>query len=359
MSMNRAPLFPVQFLDDDGTPLAGGALYTYATGTTTPQATSLDQDGTENTNPIILDPAGRCELFLDPALVYSLALYRADESHVKTWDDVVGSASGASIVTSVNGSTGDVTLTADDIDYTTGTSTTWFAGSDVTAALDAVITKVDDVSGTTTAVSDKVDAVITDAGLTPSPDDSGLLLSAVKIVAGRPPIVTNFLSSGTWTKDASTLYVVVEGVGGGGGGASDGGGGGGGGGGGYFMVVFSSPPSSASVTIGAGGAAGANGSATSFGSYGAAAGGSTGSGVAGGAGGTGTTGDTLLTGNGGANAVSIFDDKYDGAGGGSQFGGGGQGSSIGGAAVGKANSGGGGGGNMAGGSGRVIIYEYK
>lgn len=49
-----------QFLDDNGDPLAGGLLYSYEAGTSTPKATYKDLAGSEaNTNPIVLDSAGR------------------------------------------------------------------------------------------------------------------------------------------------------------------------------------------------------------------------------------------------------------------------------------------------------------
>jgi len=144
--MNLPPAFNSQFIDDDGTPLSGGLLYTYVSGTTTPQVTYQSQadDAAENANPIVLDAAGRCDLWLDPTLEYSFVLQRADTSEVRTWDDVAGSAPASSAVTSVNDFTGDVDLTADNIPFTTGTSTSWFGTQpDVAAAIDAVITQAD------------------------------------------------------------------------------------------------------------------------------------------------------------------------------------------------------------------------
>lgn len=142
--MNLAPFFNAQFFGDDGAPLAGGKLYTYESGTTTPQTTYEDQAGaTTNSNPIVLDAAGRCELWLDPALEYSLVLRDADSVLIYTWDDISGAAAAAGLVTSVNGETGDVVLTADDIGFSTGTSTGWFAGTDSAAAFDSIITQVD------------------------------------------------------------------------------------------------------------------------------------------------------------------------------------------------------------------------
>jgi hypothetical protein len=49
-----------QFFDNNGVPLAGGLIYTYAAGTTTPQATYTTSVGNvAHTNPIVLDSAGR------------------------------------------------------------------------------------------------------------------------------------------------------------------------------------------------------------------------------------------------------------------------------------------------------------
>lgn len=56
----------VQFLDGHGKPLAGGLVYTYESGTTTLKPTFADPEGkTPNTNPIVLDAAGRAKIYLD------------------------------------------------------------------------------------------------------------------------------------------------------------------------------------------------------------------------------------------------------------------------------------------------------
>ncbi len=60
-----AAVFPVgiqQFLDDDGHPLAAGKLWTYEAGTSNLQpmyTTSALTPGTEFSNPIVLNSAGR------------------------------------------------------------------------------------------------------------------------------------------------------------------------------------------------------------------------------------------------------------------------------------------------------------
>jgi hypothetical protein len=60
-------LVPVpQFCDADGNPYAGGTIATYVTGTSTPKETWLDPDRVAlNTNPIVLDSAGRCQMWGD------------------------------------------------------------------------------------------------------------------------------------------------------------------------------------------------------------------------------------------------------------------------------------------------------
>lgn len=59
----------VQFLDSNGAPLAGSKLCSYQAGTSTPQATYTDSSaGTPNTNPIILDSAGRASIWVNASL---------------------------------------------------------------------------------------------------------------------------------------------------------------------------------------------------------------------------------------------------------------------------------------------------
>lgn len=53
-----------QFLDNTGIPLSGGIVCTYASGTSTPQATYTDSTGsTPNANPIVLDAGGRANIW--------------------------------------------------------------------------------------------------------------------------------------------------------------------------------------------------------------------------------------------------------------------------------------------------------
>ena len=83
-----------QFFDNNGNPLTGGKLYTYAAGTTTPQATYTSAAGsTFHTNPIVLDAAGRVpgssEIWLQFA-PYKFILKTSTDVTLGTWDNVSG-----------------------------------------------------------------------------------------------------------------------------------------------------------------------------------------------------------------------------------------------------------------------------
>src|ERR1019366_5054255 len=69
------PAPKAQFFDNNGKPLAGGLLYSYIGGTTTPTATFTDSTGSvANTNPIVLDAAGRGQIWLTTGKTYKFAL---------------------------------------------------------------------------------------------------------------------------------------------------------------------------------------------------------------------------------------------------------------------------------------------
>lgn len=75
--------------DDNGRPLAGGRLYTYENGTTTPAPTYKDAAGTIlNTNPIILDARGDAVIFLQPGKVYTFELRNRVNSLIWTQNDI-------------------------------------------------------------------------------------------------------------------------------------------------------------------------------------------------------------------------------------------------------------------------------
>lgn len=85
------PLFNAQFFTDDGLPAAGYKLHTYDSGTTTPKTTYTDQAGlSANANPIVLDAAGRCALWLGSGEYTFVLKDAADAVTIWTRDDVAG-----------------------------------------------------------------------------------------------------------------------------------------------------------------------------------------------------------------------------------------------------------------------------
>ena len=100
MALNLSPLGGAgwQFFDNNGVPLAGGLLYTYSAGTTSPLATYTTSSGvTPNTNPIVLDAAGRPagEIWLS-AVAYKLVLKTSAGVQLWSMDNITGLPSAGS-----------------------------------------------------------------------------------------------------------------------------------------------------------------------------------------------------------------------------------------------------------------------
>jgi hypothetical protein len=69
--------------------LVGGKVYTYAAGTTTPLQTYTDASGvTPNTNPVILDSRGECNLWFSNASSYKVVLESATGTLQWTVDNI-------------------------------------------------------------------------------------------------------------------------------------------------------------------------------------------------------------------------------------------------------------------------------
>jgi len=89
-----SPVPFLQFIDANGNPLAGGKLYTYAAGTTTPLATYTTYAGTvANANPVILDSAGRASVWLSAAS-YKFVLKDSTDVLVYTTDNISSAGAG-------------------------------------------------------------------------------------------------------------------------------------------------------------------------------------------------------------------------------------------------------------------------
>ena len=101
MSVNLSPVggAAAQFFDNNGNPLSGGKLYTYAAGTTTPLASYTTSAGNvPHTNPIILDSAGRVpggQIWLtDGNVDYKFLLETSASVLVGTFDNIPVAISG-------------------------------------------------------------------------------------------------------------------------------------------------------------------------------------------------------------------------------------------------------------------------
>lgn len=343
-------------------PAAGGLVYATLSGTLTPATTYQDAQGlATNTYPIVADDYGQYRMWLDPALSYTIRWTLADGTMVRSEDNVVGSQAAGEGVESVNGQTGVVVLSADQIGYATSTSTTWFVGTNISAALDSVINRVDAVPAKSVS--------IVDAGgyFTSTNTEDALQEIGARSSHGALLRTTYFTASGTWTKGADVSFIVVEGIGGGGGSTTLSSGGGGGGAGGFTRKRITTPGSTEAVTVGNGGAPGAAGTSSAFGTWCTANGGGGATGTtAGGIGGTATGGDINLTGGGGQAGGSPTPSTavIYGGGGNSYYGGGAPGQWSGSTGTpGAASTGGGGsggtGGGAAGGTGQWVVWEYS
>ena len=82
-----------QFFNNDGTVLAGGKLYTYIAGSSTPKTTYTTSTGNiAHANPIVLDSAGRVlggEIWLT-AGTYKFSVFTSASVLIATYDNISG-----------------------------------------------------------------------------------------------------------------------------------------------------------------------------------------------------------------------------------------------------------------------------
>lgn len=112
-----------QFIDANGDPLASGKVYTYQAGTTTPLATYTDASaGTANTYPIILNSAGRANIWLTVGSNYKFVVKDSADNTVFTVDNIsspissaaLAASGGSSLVGFLQSGSGAVARTAQD-----------------------------------------------------------------------------------------------------------------------------------------------------------------------------------------------------------------------------------------------------
>jgi hypothetical protein len=287
MTINVSPDPRLQFFGNDGKPLVGGKLYTYAAGTTTLLATYTDWYGTTpNTNPIILDSRGEASVWLGTAR-YKFVLKDANDVEVYTQDnlimspgadgagaygtwpiDISGNAATATTATSVTGGFVKSIIAGSGIavDHATG---------DVTVSLSGGGGNVTSITSAVPGFSFTGTNAVTMNGPAPGAAGNHMVSNGTNWVSQATPTpgAQNFqwfFTSSTWTVPAgvSQIYVVV--YGGGGGNAGGAPGSSGTIGKGSYNVT---PGTTYTITIGAGGyganpgsGAGSAGSTSSFGS---------------------------------------------------------------------------------------------
>jgi hypothetical protein len=91
-----SPTVKQQFFDNNGRPLVQGKLFTYEAGSSTKLATYTASAGGTNSNPVILDFRGECNLWVPPNVAYKYVLSPANDTDPPTnpiWsvDDIVNS----------------------------------------------------------------------------------------------------------------------------------------------------------------------------------------------------------------------------------------------------------------------------
>lgn len=156
MTAQLAPLPVFRGWDNNGNPLYQGQLFSYVSGTTTPQATYTDStQSTPNTNPVILNARGECNLWLDPTLTYKLLLKDSLGNQIWSVDNIPGGFAPSAIIASL--------IPAITNTYTLGNSThSWaqlYLGASAAPAYDSITGNIGYYARTATEVT---------AGVTPT-----------------------------------------------------------------------------------------------------------------------------------------------------------------------------------------------
>lgn len=283
------------FFTQQGVVLAGGLIYTYLAGTTTPQATwTTSAQSVPNSNPIVLNSAGLPpqEVWLQQGTSYKFVLQDAQGNTLQTLDNISGINDIAAVPSEWVSSNLTVTYINSNQFSVPGNQTPVFqVGRRVQANVSAGTiwgTIATSAFSTVTTVT-----VVWDSGQL----DSGLSSVSYGLMSATHPSIPNALvnvqaytNAGTFSytpgPSAVVVHVIVVGGGGGSAGVPSTGGAqvsaaGGGGGGAVAQSIFTSVQSlvGTSVVVGAGGTAGSaglnnggNGGASGFGALTAAGG---------------------------------------------------------------------------------------
>lgn len=169
-----------KFTDANGDPLAGGKVYSYEAGTSTPLATYTDYGGaTANDNPVILDSNGEADIWIGSA-GYKFVITDSADNVLDTVDNVFDIAN-ASIITSKIADNAVTTDKIADANVTTAKIND-LAITTAKIATDAVTTaKIVDDAVTTAKI---VDGAITQAKRAALTIDSNSISTGVATTSG-------------------------------------------------------------------------------------------------------------------------------------------------------------------------------
>jgi len=201
MSVTPSPIggFAAQFFDNNGVILTGGKMYTYAAGTTTPQATYTSSSGaTPHTNPIILDSAGRIpggEVWLTSGVVYKFTFETSTGVLLGTYDNV---SDGLAAVLAAGFTAGPVIIKGD--------SATLFQIQQASGTNTLVTSTLNTYSGTGTATAGAPRIFL--GKLTSQNDDSAICVG--RGVVGTGLFSHAFRDESTFTSNGDSAYTAFD-----------------------------------------------------------------------------------------------------------------------------------------------------
>jgi hypothetical protein len=191
-----------QFFDNNGIPNAGGLIYTYQAGSSTPLSTYTTVNGTiANTNPIVLDAYGRTpsEIWMQTGYSYKFIIQTADAVTLQTLDNLYPILQTAPTVTPSSVPTGAIILWSGSI----GSIPTGFVICDGTNSTPDLRDRFIIGAGSTYAVAatgGSANAIVVTHTHTASVADAG---HAHTVTAPTSGGTNAFVSSGTTTLPAS------------------------------------------------------------------------------------------------------------------------------------------------------------
>lgn len=206
-----APEPKAQFFAADGTPLVGGKVYTYAAGTTTPLATFTDASAlTPNTNPVILDSRGECNLWFTTAASYKIVLKDANDVLQWSVDNITTYGTMASQnfnnVNITGGTITGVTLTVNVIGDVSGNAGTVTNGVYLTA-VQTVTNKTMDGMASASTVKDSAGTAYT-VGFRQCPQSTNTTAAASDVGKHLLVTATTTIPSGVFT--AGDWFTVIN-----------------------------------------------------------------------------------------------------------------------------------------------------